>query len=133
MVKVLLDADTVLAALKGRLPVVMRLSERKPETVAVSVVSQVEVELLLRSQPRIDTRLAGLLKDFLGAVTVLPLEGRAAQQAVSLGAYLQQTGEPLSVPDLWLAATAIAHQRLLVTPRVATFARVPQLEAESWH
>lgn len=129
---VLLDAETVIAAVKGRLPVVMRLAELKPDQVAVSVITQVEVEAALRSQPRINSRHGRLLKTFFGAVSLLDFDGRCAQQAAALGAYLQQAGEALPPLDLLLAATALTHQRSLVTPRGARFARVPQLELQSW-
>ena len=133
MSRVLLDAETVIAAVKGRLPVVMRLADLKPDQVAVSVISQVEVEAALRSQPRVNGRHGKLLKTFWSAVSVLDFDGRCAQQAAALGAYLQQAGEPLPPMDLLLAATALAHQRSLVSPRGALFARVPQLELQHWN
>lgn len=129
---VLLDAETIIAAVKGRLPVILRLAELKPDQVAVSVISQVEVEAALRSQPRVNSRHGKLLKTFFGAVSLLDFDGRCAQQAAALGAYLQQVGEPLPPLDLLLAATALAHQRSLVSPRSALFSRVPQLDLQNW-
>lgn len=129
---VLLDAETVIAAVKGRLPVVIRLAELKPDQVAISVISQVEVEAALRSQPRVNSRHGKLLKTFFGAVSLLDFDSRCAQQAAALGAYLQQAGEPLPPLDLLLAATALAYQRSLVSPRSALFARVPQLDLQNW-
>lgn len=133
MSRVLLDAETVIAAVKGRLPVVMRLAALKPDQVAVSVLSQVEVEAALRSQARVTTRHSKLLKQFWSAVSVLDFDERCAQQAVALGAYLHQAAEPLSAMDLCLAATALAHQRSLVSGRGVVFAQVPQLDLQHWN
>ncbi|ULQ46450.1 PIN domain-containing protein [Flagellatimonas centrodinii] len=128
----LLDAETLIGAVKGRLPVVLRLGGLKPDDVAVSVISRVEVEAALRSQPRINSRHGKLLKELLAAVRVIDFDAGCAQQAGTLGAYLQQSGEPLPPLDLLVAATALAHQATLVTPRTAQFSRVPQLELEHW-
>jgi tRNA(fMet)-specific endonuclease VapC len=128
----LLDAETLIAAVKGRLPVVMRLSALKPDEVALSMISQVEVEAALRSQPRINSRHGKLLKELLATVRVLDFDAACAQQAGTLGAYLHQSGEPLPPMDLLVAATALAHQATLVTPRTALFSRVPQLDLQHW-
>ena len=71
MVNYLLDAGTVLAAIKGRLPVVVRLSQLKPGAVAVSVISRMEAESVLRRSPRTPAQFTRLLRDFLGSVKVL--------------------------------------------------------------
>ncbi|TJY62209.1 type II toxin-antitoxin system VapC family toxin [Sinimarinibacterium sp. CAU 1509] len=130
--KYLLDSDVLAAAVKGRLPVVLRLAELKPTAVAVSVMARVEAETALRLQPRAQARYGKLLKEFLSSVAVLDFGASEAQQAVGLSAYLQSAGESLPLLDLQQAATALAHQLTLVTDRVATFASVPNLDVEWW-
>jgi tRNA(fMet)-specific endonuclease VapC len=132
VVKYLLDSDVLAAAIKGRLPVVLRLAELKPTAVAVSVMARVEAETALRLQPRAQARYGKLLKEFLSSVTVLDFGQPEAQQAVGLSAYLQSAGESLPPLDLQQAATALAHQLTLVTDRVAAFASVPNLDVERW-
>ena len=128
----LLDSDVLAGAVKGRLPVVLKLSQLKPTEVAVSVVSRMEAETALRLQPRAQARYGKLLKEFLATVPVLDFGAAEAQQAVALSAYLQPAGEKLAALDLMLAATAVAHQLTLVTDRVAAFASVPNLDVERW-
>ncbi|HEX4894820.1 MAG TPA: PIN domain-containing protein [Solimonas sp.] len=128
----LLDSDVLAAAVKGRLPVVLRLAQLKPSDVAISVLSRVEAETALRLQPRAQARYGKLLKEFLAAVPVLDFGAAEAQQAVALGAYLQPAGEKLAAMDLWLAATAVAHQLTLVTDRTQAFSAVPNLDVERW-
>ncbi len=130
--KYLLDSDVLAAAIKGRLPVVLRLSELRPTDIAVSVVARLEAETALRLQPRAQARFGRLLKDFLASVTVLDFGPAETQQAVNLGAYLQAAGERLPALDLLQAATALNHQLILVTDRVSAFASVPNLDAERW-
>jgi len=130
--KYLLDSDVIAAAIKGRLPVVLKLQSLKPSDVAVSVIGVAEAETALRLNPRAQARYGKLLKEFLQSVQVLELGEAEAKQAVSLGVYMQAAGEKLAPLDLWLAATAVARQLVLVTDRKATFASVPNLEVERW-
>jgi tRNA(fMet)-specific endonuclease VapC len=131
-VKYLLDAPVLAAAVRGRLPVVLRLAELKPGDVAVSVVSRVEVELGLRAQPRQQARQFRLLRELLASVRQLEFGAAEAQQAVQLAAYLQPSGERLNALDLQVAATALAHQLILVTERPEIFAALPGLDLEQW-
>lgn len=128
----LLDSDMLAGAIKGSLPVVLKLSQLKPTEVAVSVISRMEAETALRLQPRAQARYGKLLKEFLASVPVLDFGAAEAQQAVALSAYLQPVGEKLAALDLMLAATAVAHQLTLVTDRGAVFAAVPNLDVERW-
>ncbi|HEY0974096.1 MAG TPA: PIN domain-containing protein [Solimonas sp.] len=128
----LLDSDVLAGAVKGRLPVVLKLSQLKPTEVAISVLSRMEAEMALRQQPRAQARYGKLMKEFLASVPVLDFGTAEAQQAVALNAYLQPAGEKLAALDLMLAATAMAHQLTLVTDRGAAFASVPNLDVERW-
>lgn len=128
----LLDANMIAAAIKGRLPVVLKLQAMRPSDVAISVLSQAEAEVALRLNPRAQARYGKLLKEFLQSVQVLEIGAAEAQQAVTLGVYLQAAGEKLAPLDMWLAATALARRLVLVTDRAPAFAAVPNLDVERW-
>lgn len=130
--KYLLDSDVLAGAVRGRLPVVLKLGQLKPTDIAVSVLARMEAETALRLQPRAQARYGRLLKELLASVSVLDFGQAEAQQAVNLGAYLQAAGERLSTLDLLQAATALTHQLVLVTDRSAAFADVPNLDVERW-
>jgi tRNA(fMet)-specific endonuclease VapC len=131
-VKYLLDSDALAAAVRGRLPVVLKLEQLKPTDVAVSVFARMEAETALRMQPRAQARYGRLLKDFLASINVLDFGTAEAKQAVNLSAYLQGAGDSLSTLDLLQAATALSHQLTLVTERGSAFAGVPNLDVERW-
>jgi tRNA(fMet)-specific endonuclease VapC len=130
-VKYLLDAGVIASAIRGRLPVVLKLSQLKPGDVAVSAVSRVECEGALR-QPAQPARSQKLLREFLAAVRTIEFGPREAQQAVTLAQYAQGDAEKMSALDLLVAATAVTHQLTLVTERVSRFGAVPNLDVESW-
>lgn len=127
----LLDSGLIAAAIKGRLPVVLRLSQLRPGDVAVSVLGKLEAETTLRRQPRLQSRFGKLLREFLDSVPVLNVDAAVAQQAVNVSAQLG-ADEKLSSFDLLTAATALAHQLTLVTERQQAFAVVTGLEIEVW-
>ena len=130
--KYLLDAATVIAAIQGRLPVVLRLSRLKPGEVAVSAVSKMQAEVALRRAPRANPRYSRLLREFFEAVRVLDFRGEDAAQLSNLAPYLPQDSNGPSGYELLLAATALSHRLTLVTDSPQRFAFVPGLEAESW-
>lgn len=130
--KYLLDAATVVAAIQGRLPVVLRLSRLKPGEVAVSAVSKMQAEVALRRAPRANPRFSRLLREFFEAVRVLDFRSEDAAQISNLAPYLPQDGSGPGGYELLLAATALSHRLTLVTDTPQRFAFVPGLEAESW-
>jgi tRNA(fMet)-specific endonuclease VapC len=131
-VKYLLDSSIIVAAIKGRLPVVVKLSALKPDDVAVSVIGRMEAEMGLRGNARLQGKYAKLLRDFFANVRVLDFGAAEAQQAMTLGSYLQQSDERLDTYGLLIAGTALAHQLTLVTEDTTAYMPVPGLETENW-
>jgi tRNA(fMet)-specific endonuclease VapC len=131
-VRYLLDSNVIAAAIKGRLPVVLRLAELKPGDVAIAAVSRVEAETALKVQPRAQVRYGKLLRDFLAQVRAIDFGALEAQAAVNLAATLRTEGAQIAPFDLLVAATALAHRLILVTDRPMAFAAVPNLEVENW-
>jgi tRNA(fMet)-specific endonuclease VapC len=131
-VKYVLDSNIVVAAIKGRLPVAVRLSSLKPGDVAVSVIARMEVEMGLRADARAQGKYGKLLREFFASVRVLEFGAAEAQQAATLGGYQRQNGEQMEGYNLLVAATALTHRLTLVTDDLAGFAGVPGLELENW-
>ena len=130
--KYLLDSNIVVAAIKGRLPVAVKLSAMRPGDIAVSIVAKMEAEMALRGDTRAQSRYGRLLRDFLANVRVLDFGVTEAQQAVTLGGYQRQGGTQMDRYNLLVAATALAHQLVLVTNDTLAFADVPGLDVENW-
>ncbi|TXH03627.1 MAG: type II toxin-antitoxin system VapC family toxin [Nevskiaceae bacterium] len=130
--KYLLDSNTVVAAIKGRLPVAVKLSALRPGDVAVPILARMEAEMALRGDTRAQSRYGKLLRDFLANVRVIDFGAAEAQQAVTLGGYQRQRGETMDGYNLLVAATALAHRLVLVTDDPAAFADVPGLDVENW-
>ena len=65
-------------------------------------------------------------------VRIVPFDRKAAQEYGRLRAELERTGQPLSEPDLMIAAIALARELVLVTGNVTHFTRVKELKVENW-
>ena len=77
-------------------------------------------------------RLATQLEEVLEGIDILPLEEPADEHYGDIGAALERIGRPIGHNDLLIAAHARALGATLVTRNVDEFARVPNLEVESW-
>lgn len=134
--KYLLDAGTLSAALRGRLPVVLKLAELGPGEVAMSVLSRMQVEIGLRTKPRAQARYARLLRTMAETVRTLEFGEAEAAQAATLGAYLEglsgSGGERIGPMELMLAAQAMTHRYTLVVEDVAPYRMVTGLNVENW-
>lgn len=130
--KYLLDAGTLSAALRGRLPVVLKLAGLGPGEVAMSVLSRMQVEIGLRSRPRAQARYARLLRSLAETVRVLEFGDAEAGQAATLGAYLESGGEHIGLMELMLAAQAMTHRYTLVVEDVTPYRIVNGLNVENW-
>jgi tRNA(fMet)-specific endonuclease VapC len=130
----LFDTDCVVELLRGRLPPSAR---RKFDDVpaAAQHISAVTVSELVcgaRRTCRPEHHLRAIETVLLPRVKVVEFDASAAFVAGTLRARLEVAGEPLSFPDLLIAAMAVARDLTLVTGNTRRFARVPGLKVENW-
>jgi tRNA(fMet)-specific endonuclease VapC len=72
------------------------------------------------------------VRQFLGTLAeIVPLTSEAAERYGSLKAHLAVRGTPIPSNDLWIAATALAEDMILVSDD-AHFSKVPGLRLEDW-
>lgn len=67
----------------------------------------------------------------LQSAHILPIDADVVPRFASLYAYLRRTGQPIGVNDMWIGATALAHNLTLVTSD-PDFDRIPGLLRENW-
>ena len=71
-------------------------------------------------------------EDFLAPLQVLQIGREAAWEYGRAYRYLEANGLLIGSNDLWIAATALAHEMPVVTRNPAHFSRVPGLEVVSY-
>jgi len=76
--------------------------------------------------------LRGRVQQLLDAIPILPLNAACADAYGTLRAELENQGISIGANDLWIAAHALAADRVLVTHNVKEFSRVPGLQLQDW-
>ena len=126
----LLDTNIVSFYLRGVPEVVQRLSAEKPSNVGVSAITAFELRYgaIKRQAPKLTAAVEG----FLALIATMPFDGEAAARAGTLKVELEAKGQPSGLPDLLIAAHALALNLILVTNNTKDFTRVAGLRLEDW-
>lgn len=128
----LLDTNTCVHILKdSHAGLVERFRTQNP--LALNICSIVKSELIYGAwhSQRIEANLQALER-FWKPFTSLPFDDHCAEVAGRVRAGLRAQGTPIGANDLLIAATALAHDAVLVTHNTREFARVPGLRLEDW-
>jgi tRNA(fMet)-specific endonuclease VapC len=128
----LLDTNACIALINASSPrLLVRFREHTPEAFVMSSV--VIAELLFGAQKSAraadNTR---VVRQFVSPFVHLPFDDACAIEYASLRAELERMGTPIGANDLMIAATALAHDAVLITRNTREFARVPNLRYENW-
>jgi tRNA(fMet)-specific endonuclease VapC len=108
------------------------LVQTPPRDLAVSTITEMEVEYGLRANSNASRRLKPVMDDLLSLVSLLPYDSAAARATGKLRAFLNRSGRPIGGYDALIAGTALAHDLILVTSNVREFERIKQLRIEDW-
>ncbi len=128
----LLDTNVCIRILNGSSPpVAARLQATNPAEVRLSAVVKAELLYGARKSTRIDDNLR-LLRRFFTPFVSLPFDDRCAEEAGLIRLDLERSGRPIGPNDLLIAASARAHDLVLVTHNRREFGRIPGLRVEDW-
>lgn len=128
----LLDTNVCIRILNGSSPsVAARLQTTSPADVRLCAVVKAELVYGARRSGRVDQNLR-LLRRFFQPIVSLPFDDRCAEEAAFIRLDLERSGRPVGPNDLLIAATARAHDLVLVTHNTREFGRVAGLRIEDW-
>lgn len=130
--KFLLDTNVLSDFARGERSVMARLRREAPQQLAVSVITEMEVEYGLARNPALAPRVRDAMRMLLNTVSVLPFEREDARVAAQLRANLNRQGTPIGAYDLLLAACALRRGLRIVTHNAREFDRVGGLGLEDW-
>jgi len=128
--KYLLDANAVIAMLKGEPSMLERLRAHLPSDFGLpSIVAHELFYGAYKSQ----RSAANLARIEALQFEVVPFDAEDAQHAGEIRAQLAAVGTPIGPYDVLIAGQARARNLILVTHNIREFARVAQLTVEDWH
>jgi predicted nucleic acid-binding protein len=129
----LLDTDTISEILRRRNPNVARNVAKyltHHSEFAYSAISHYEIVRGLLWRKAIHQLSA--YRRFAARSVVLPTSEEAFERAAELWAEGRRTGRPHRDADLMIAATALIHNRTLVTGNTPHFDWIPELAIANW-
>ena len=131
--KRILDTNVCIDVLRGRKKVIERLSACNAEACFISVITEFELFQGANRAPE-DRRKEGHAKvsRFISSLQILPFDSPCANIAAGINAKLLNQGTPVSITDVFIAATALRFQRDLVTNNTKDFRRIEGLTLEDW-
>jgi tRNA(fMet)-specific endonuclease VapC len=131
-VRYLLDTNAISDFVRDQAMVAKHLKATRPDEIAVSTVTLMEIEYGLALEPVRARRIAPLLDGLLASVRVLPFSRVDARSAGVVRAALRRHGRPIGPYDILLAGCALARGLTLVTANTGEFSRVAGLAIEDW-
>jgi tRNA(fMet)-specific endonuclease VapC len=129
--KYLLDANIVIAVLRGTNPALTRrLRRHKAADVAISSIVSHELYYgaFKSARPAHNLTLVDSLQ-----FQVLDFDREDARHAGEVRAFLALQGNPIGPFDILIAGQARARKLVLITHNRREFSRVPDLRTEDWH
>jgi tRNA(fMet)-specific endonuclease VapC len=127
----LLDANTVIAAIRGH-PIVLRhLTAVAAGDCALSTITRYELSVgVQKSADPVNERAKVDL--LITTFNQVPFGIANAEEAARVRAYLEAQGTPIGPYDTLLAGHALSLSLIVVTANVKEFTRVPGLTVENW-
>ena len=108
----LLDTSVLIAVESGR-PL---RTEALPETTAISVVTKAELRVGIFAAEDIETRDRRLMTfELANRLVSLPVDEAVSRAWAQMRAYVGASEQKVRINDIWIAATAAAHEIPVVT------------------
>ncbi len=128
----LLDTDTSIHFMKGRLEVLAHFAKHGPGTVFLSAISYHELLYGALHSGAVQHHLS-VVAEFIAPLTVLPFTQASAGYSSQVRQDLAAIGQPIGPLNTLIAGHALEHQLTLVTGNFDEFSRVQGLVLANWN
>lgn len=123
----LLDSDQIISYLNGRKEVIEKIDDLTEEELFTSIVCVAEVLEGIYDTENEDQRLLQL-NEFLQDIQALIVDRKVADQFAKIRSDLRKKGNLIENMDIFIAATAMSHDLMLVTNNKRDFERIKGLK-----
>lgn len=128
----LIDTDIMIYWLTARYPQVQQhITQLDSRYIFVSVITIAELYFGAYNSAK-SLENCQLLDELLVDLQVLEFDTAAGRHFGEIKAQLKQSGNIINDSDLFIAATALSQQLILVTNNERHFRRIPGLQIENW-
>ena len=131
--KLLLDTNVCIDVLRGRSEVVKRFQEHSPDDLCISAVTVFELIQGAGRAPEVQRAMERhKVGRFLAMMRPVTFDAESGVLAGEINAYLLNSGTPLGVIDVFIAATALRMELPLATSNLRDFSKIAGLELIDW-
>jgi tRNA(fMet)-specific endonuclease VapC len=127
---ILLDTNVVVAFLNGEGSVLKRIKD-EIDKIALSPLVIAELDYGAKVSHKAKENLEKLYR-FVDIVQVIPFDVECAKAFGTIKSRLRSLGKPTGEVDALIAATALAHEAILVTANKRHFENIEGLKVEVW-
>lgn len=127
---ILLDTNVVVAFLNGDKSVLKRV-RAEIDKIALSTLVVAELDYGAKVSRRSEENLEKLYR-LLDVVQVIPFDIECAKIFGTFKSKLRSLGKPAGEVDALIAATAMAHEAILITANKKHFENIEGLKVETW-
>lgn len=128
----LLDTNVCIRLLnKSHASIVGHFQQHLPSELLMCSIVRAELLFGARHSQQVEANLQ-LLQQFFAPLSSLAFDNRCAEEAGIIRADLAVKGSPIGPNDLLIAATARAHDVVLITHNTREFSRVAGLRMDDW-
>ncbi len=128
----LLDTNICIYLLNNRhSQIEQHLRDTAPTDIALCSIVKAELLFGARHSQKVEANLQ-LLNQFFAPLNSLIFDDRCAEEYAVIRADLNNQGKLIGPNDLLIAATARAHDAILVTHNTKEFSRITGLRLEDW-
>jgi len=132
-VKWLLDTNVCIDVLRGREDVVAQMRKCSPDDLGISVVTGFElIQGVWRAPEEFREEEGRKVAAFLAKIRQVNFDYLSAHRAGEINAVLLNRGTPVSVTDVFIAATALEIGVPVITNNLRDFGRIDGLELVDW-
>lgn len=132
--KRILDTNVCIDVLRGRKKVVESLAACLPKDCFISVITEFELFQGAHRAPAEHRKVERTkVSRFVAPLQILPFDSECARIAARINADLLNHGTPVSITDVFIAATGLRHKWTVVTHNTKDFRRIDGLALEDWH
>ena len=127
---ILLDTNVVVAFLNGDKTVLKRV-RAEIDKIALSTLVVAELDYGAKVSQRSENNLEKLYR-LVNIVQVIPFDIECAKKFGTIKSRLRSLGKPTDEVDALIAATAMAHEAILITANKKHFENIEGLKVEMW-
>ncbi|NLA75801.1 MAG: type II toxin-antitoxin system VapC family toxin [Deltaproteobacteria bacterium] len=109
-----------------------RLSSEPSEMLYTSSVCVIELRYGSALRDDFDMFWNRIFENIISRITILEFGENEAYTAGDILAQLQKKGQMIGVEDIYIAATAISHNFILVTANIRHYKGIDNLRIENW-